>query len=276
MGERNPCHPLKDSPSQRLAGLGWETPTRFDEMPARSIGREAPATRRISLLEGFRLDDAGRAVRLPVGGQRVIAFLALREQPLTRLYVAGTLWVDSSEAHAMASLRTALWRLQITLGGVIRATPTHLSLAPGVAVDLREQHDVIDRVLDDSCELARADIIALAGAGELLPDWYDDWVVVERERVRQVRLHALEAACDRLTACRRFIDAAVAGAAAVSGDPLRESGHRALIRLHLAEGNVQEAIRQYELFARALRRSLGLRPSTLMQELIDGARITAG
>ena len=43
--------------------------------------------------------------------------------------------------------------------------------------------------------------------GELLPDWYDDWVLLERERFRQLRLHALDALCDDLTRAGRHWDA---------------------------------------------------------------------
>ena len=73
---------------------------------------------------------------------------------------------------------------------------------------------------------------------DLLPDWYDDWLFLERERLGRLRVHALEALC------RRFLDAGFPARAidlaltAVSVEPLRESAHRALISTHLAEGNV--------------------------------------
>ena len=35
-------------------------------------------------------------------------------------------------------------------------------------------------------------------AMELLPGWYDDWVIFERERIRQQLLHALEILSRRL------------------------------------------------------------------------------
>ena len=55
---------------------------------------------------------------------------------------------------------------------------------------------------------------------DLLPYWYDDWVLVERERFRQLRLRALEAMCQQLTALGRFDQALEAGLAAVAGEPL--------------------------------------------------------
>ncbi|HEX2156656.1 MAG TPA: bacterial transcriptional activator domain-containing protein, partial [Actinomycetes bacterium] len=106
-------------------------------------------------------------------------------------------------------------------------------------------------------------------AGDLLPDWYEDWVVLERERLRQLRLHALEALCARLTGAGRFGAAVQAGLAAVAGEPLRESAHRTLIRAHLAEGNPGEAVRQYHLYRRLLTDELAIEPSPAIRGLVQ-------
>jgi DNA-binding SARP family transcriptional activator len=105
---------------------------------------------------------------------------------------------------------------------------------------------------------------------ELLPGWYDDWVLVERERHRQLSLHALESLCEHLTACGRYGAAVLAGLAAVDREPLRESAHRALIRVHLAEGNAGEAIRRYRLYEGIAARDLGVGPSPMMRSLLRG------
>ena len=94
---------------------------------------------------------------------------------------------------------------------------------------------------------------------DLLPDWYDDWVAVERERFRQLRVHALERLCDRLVEAERFGEAIEAGLAAMKSEPLRESAHRALVRAHLAEGNRSEALAQYRRFKALLPTSSGSR-----------------
>ena len=71
-----------------------------------------------------------------------------------------------------------------------------------------------------------------------------------------------------MTAAGRFAEAAEAGLAAVEGEPLRESAHRALIATYLAEGNPGEAIRQYQFFSRCLHDQLELEPSELMEDLV--------
>ena len=65
---------------------------------------------------------------------------------------------------------------------------------------------------------------------------------------------------ERLTAARRFGPALEAALAAVAGEPLRESAHRVLIKAHLAEGNVSEAIRQYHFYRTLLQRPALPRP----------------
>ena len=111
-------------------------------------------------------------------------------------------------------------------------------------------------------------------AGDLLPDWYDEWLVFERERVRLLRLLALEALCDRFSRAGWHAEATQAGLAAVAAEPLRESAHRALMRAHLADGNPGEAIRQYRILATLLHRELGLHPSPEMRALFSRANAT--
>ncbi len=95
-----------------------------------------------------------------------------------------------------------------------------------------------------------------------------DWVLVERERYRQLRMHALETLCIHLTSVARYAEAIEAGLAAVSSEPLRESAHRVLIHAHLAEGNRCEAIRQYDRYRALLEKELGLRPSAEIAGLL--------
>jgi DNA-binding SARP family transcriptional activator len=224
-------------------------------------------TLQLGLLRGFELLDRNRQVRLPFSAQRVLAFLALHDRPLQRVYVAGSLWLDSTEAHANASLRTALWRLRRPSCRLVDATPTHVALAPSVCVDVREAKAAAESVIG-RVDGAAEQTSVLCRAGEILPDWYEDWVLIEREHFRQLRLHALEALCEELTAAGRFVEAIQAGLAAVQGEPLRESAHRTLIRAYLAEGNQVEAVRQYRYFRRILSESLGLEPSELMHDLM--------
>jgi len=222
----------------------------------------------LTLLDGFDLTQGGRSVPLPLAVQRALAFLALQARPLLRLYVAGVLWPDTPEERAGANLRSTLWRLHQPAGRLVEATGQHLRLAARVRVDVHEMTSLATSLLDGCAGSEHTEYRRLCASGELLRDWYDDWVVIERERFRQLRLHALEKLCEYLTAVQRFGDAIQAGMAAVAAEPLRESAQRVLIGAYLAEGNEGEAIRQYRSYERDLHAELALAPSSRIRELV--------
>lgn len=221
---------------------------------------DRPASIALHLMGALELTADGAAVPLTHAAERLLALLAIRARPMLRLYVAGTLWSGSTEQHAIGCLRSALWRLGPIRPRVVQADADHLRLAPSVRVDLHEVSARARRLVHGGGP-QDGDFAALLLAEDLLPDHYDDWVLIERERYRELRSHALEALCGQLTAASRHGEAVEAGLAAVNGEPLRESAHRVLIRAHLAEGNRCEAMRQFERYQRLLHTELGLEPS---------------
>ena len=229
-------------------------------------GAQKDKSVRLSLLNAFALVCDGVTIELPLTAQRLLAFVALHDHPLQRAYVSGVLWADSTQDRAAGSLRSSLWRLHRPGYQLIDASSTHLDLADGVEVDVRRGLAHARRLLAGAGADVDGDDAALHG--ELLPDWYDDWVLFERERFRQLALHALEAQAERLLELGRPLEALQGALAAVRSEPLRESGHRLLIRVHLAEGNAVEALRQFELCRRLLRDRLGLDPSPQLVELV--------
>jgi DNA-binding SARP family transcriptional activator len=225
----------------------------------------------VSVLNGFELRRGKARLALPKGCQRLLAFLALHTRPILRSYVAGTLWTDSTEARAAANLRTAIWRLHWPPSKLVVATGSHIWLAPDVRVDMRAASHYALRVLDETIldsELD-ADDAEASLSSDVLPDWYEEWVVIAREQFRQLRLHALERLCERLIVAGRYERAVRVGIVAVAGEPLRESAQRALVRAHLAEGNTSEAVRQYSLFRELLQMELGVEPSLGMKDLVS-------
>jgi len=237
------------------------------EPSAPSLGERPAGTAELRLLNAFELRCGGEPVLVPLPAQRLLALLALRGRSLRRSYLAGVLWLDSTESRASGSLRSALWKLRRSHVHLVDESDRRLRLSPLVTVDIRTTEDWAARVLDSSQPLGEADIEAALPFGELLPDWYEDWVAPDRERLRQLHAHALEALAHRLIAARRFGEAIATGLAAVAHEPYRESAHRAVISAHLAEGNRAEAARQFADYSR-LQAGLGLAPSALMIELV--------
>jgi DNA-binding SARP family transcriptional activator len=223
----------------------------------------------LRLTNGFELLSGGTPVSFPMSVQRLLAFLAFQGRPVQRVYVAGKLWLDVPEERAFASLRSALWRANQPGLQLVLAANSQLSLDPAVRVDVRDAAAQAYRLIEGSA----SDDVSFAGfslIGEILPDWYDDWLLIEREKYRQLRLHALEALATRLTSLGRYGEAAETALTAVAGEPLRESAHRVLIRVYLAEGNPSEALRHYRLFREMFLSELGLEPSPELQELVAG------
>jgi DNA-binding SARP family transcriptional activator len=236
-------------------------------MSAVATARDESVT--LALLDAFELRCNGEPVSLPPSAQRLLALLALHDRPLLRLHVAGMLWLDTPEERASANLRSSLWRLNRPGPRLVEATSVQLRLAPEVRVDVRETAALAHRLLASSQASLEIDLDPERLTGELLPDWYDDWVLLERERLRQLSLHALEALGERLLEVSRLGEALEAALAAIAMEPLRESSHRLLIRIHLAEGNPAEAIRELELCRRLFREQLGLEPSPQLTKLVQ-------
>ena len=226
---------------------------------------------RVTLLDGFGIHVGSGpedpVPELPHAVQRLVAHLCLSTHP-PRAALAGQLWPEASEGHAHGSLRSALWRLQKAVPGLVRATGDHLELAEGVRVDVHELGHWAERVRNAHAPLQEVEVPAGGLRGELLPGWYDDWVLLERESLRQLRLHALERVASRLATAGRYGDALEAAYAAVRAEPLRESAHRTVVCVHLAEGNVAEALWAYEQFRALLFDELGVAPSTHMERLV--------
>jgi DNA-binding SARP family transcriptional activator len=105
---------------------------------------------------------------------------------------------------------------------------------------------------------------------DLLPGWDEDWVLVERERLRQLRLRALDALAEALVRQGRPALATEAAWASVRAEPLRESAHRAVVSAHLAEGNISEAVRHYHAFRRLLNEELGVESSPRFARMLPG------
>jgi DNA-binding SARP family transcriptional activator len=157
----------------------------------------------LRLLGRFELCHDGRPLHVSPAGERLLAYLGIRPEPVGRGAAAAELWPGCTDIRAAANLRSAVWRLTGT-----------------------------------------------------------------REWFRQIRLHALEALCDRYRDDGRLDAALDAGITAVAADPLRESAHRQLALVHIEEGNFAEALRQYEVFRRLLRTELGLAPSSRFRKLV--------
>jgi DNA-binding SARP family transcriptional activator len=229
--------------------------------------------RHLSLLGGFRLTASGTPYEVSTGGQRLLAYLALRwgRQPVRRSCVAEELWADAPSQQASSSLRSVLWRLPRPGGHrmVDVTAASELVLAPDVVADVWQVSDAA--AAGEAGGTAPGQAVRVADLrNDLLPGWDDDWVLLEREAYRQARMHYLELLAERLRTAGRYAASLQAALTAVECDPLRESAHRCVIETHLAEGNASEALRHYRGYHLLIGRELGLRPSAAMWRQVAG------
>ncbi|GAP57346.1 glycosyl transferase group 1 [Arthrobacter sp. Hiyo1] len=199
----------------------------------------------LTLLNGWTLTRDGRRVKVAHRQQRLIAALALLgERP--RTFLSGLLWPDSSEAQAAVGLRVSIWHINHELPGLL-----HADGITDVSVALSEQLkvDIIDLERD-----LHAPVSGLHGSyprwerlrtAELLPGWYEDWILVEQERFRALRTSALDSIAAYQLSQGNAEETKVATAAAISLEPFRESSYRLLIQAHLATGDLVAALRTY-------------------------------
>ena len=228
----------------------------------------------MSLLGGFAFSIGGDALLgISAGSQRLLAFLAVRDRVTTRTHVAGTLWPESTDGHAAASLRSAVSRLEGPSRQAVNVTPVDLGLDDALVVDVHHSQALARRLIDSDALRLEGDVSApavLALSDDLLPGWYDDWAVIAAEDWRQLRIHALEAVAARLTAAGRLAEAAAAALAAVRAEPLRETSRAALIRVQMAQGNQSQAVGEFERYRVLLQAELGVEPTSRLTELLGG------
>jgi DNA-binding SARP family transcriptional activator len=222
---------------------------------------------RLRLLAEFQLLVDGMPITLPHSVERVLAFLGLSHAPVSRAHLAGNLWPDVADYRAYGDLRSALWRLR-RLTGIIREENRRLTLAPDVDVDIIEMADLTESLIQSPDPPALDRVPELVSAGAILPGWDEEWLIVERERYQMMRLRALERSAGAFLAAANYTGALVAALASVDAEPYRETAHRLVIQIHIAEGNNAQAMRAYRAYRSLVIDELGIPPSSQMDDLV--------
>ncbi len=221
---------------------------------------------RVQVLCEFSLFVDGRFVALSEGLQRLVAWLALEDRPRSRSMTAKTMWPERSDANGASSLRRALWRLNRDVPGLVTREGQVLGLASGTCVDLVEVQELARAAQEGTVQGTTPIVQQLAY--DLLPAWPYQWLHVHRESLRQLRLHALERVAYNNLEAGRPADALAAALAAVGVEPLRESAQRTVVAIHVAEGNVGEALHQYHAYRTLLWSELRLRPGPDIEAML--------
>lgn len=225
----------------------------------------------LTLLNGWTLSRDGRREKAAHRQQRLITALALLgERP--RTFLSGLLWPDSSDAQAAVGLRVSIWHINHELPGLLDAdgnTDVSVALSREVRVDIIDfERDLHTWTLDVRDSYPGWERLRTA---ELLPGWYEDWILAEQERFRALRTAALDSIASYHLSQGNTEEARAASILAIALEPFRESSYRLLIQAHLKGGDLVSALETYRSFAADLRQEFGVGPSPSLAKLIEGA-----
>ena len=234
---------------------------------------------RVTLLGGFQAEvDQGAPLALPAGKiQALLAYLALPPgQVHPRDKLATLLWGNTPDDQARQSLRQALYMLRRALPATdpvsLRLEGEGAALNPAaVDVDVaafeRAVAEGTPPALERAAELYRGDLLEGIALNE---GPFEEWLLAERERLRELALEALA----RLLAHQREIGATDAAVRTVlrllALDPLQEAAHRALMRLYVQQGRRGAALRQYQRCVAVLQREFNIDPEAETKTLYQG------
>jgi DNA-binding SARP family transcriptional activator len=231
------------------------------------VGNDGYGYFELTLLQAWQLRRDAGVVHLATRQQRLITALAIHG-PRPRSYLAGLLWPDIRESKALDSLRVTVHFVTRQVPGLIINSGTVLSLSELVDVDL---HHVRAQILELNQVGLDGNVAACLHdlrSAELLPGWYDDWVLFEQHRLRQDRLHAFQIIARESLARGDYESALEASEAALELEPLYESAVGLLSQAERQQGNMAAALQAFARYQEKLKDEMGIDPSDAIQKLV--------
>ena len=238
---------------------------------------------RIELLGRLSARQDGRVIRRfrtqKTGA--LFAYLAYyRDRPHPREELIELFWPEDAAPAARNSLRVSLTSLRrqlegpgIPAGAILIADRANVQLNPAACLtDVAEFEKAFRASAEVESAAARVQLLRQAVdlyQGELLPGYYEDWILPERDRLAEAYLSALRRLVKALAQARDFERAIGYARRAVSADPLREESHRNLMRLYAAIGQPYAALNQYADLERVLKAEIGVVPTAATRDLAE-------
>lgn len=256
---------------------------------------QKPPTSRLYLFNSFRLerpapsaldreDLSTQILTLPTRKvESLLAYLVLHPGPHPREKLAALFWGDSSDQDARTSLRRALSLLRLHLASEsLIADRQTIQLNPEfhLWVDVREfEQSAKSRLSKGVGERGAYDEVRQTLAlyrGDLLVEFYDDWIPPEREHLRGLYLELLSESVQASRAASQYERAIEFAQQILTADPANERAYQHLMFCFVAIGNRQAALEQYEQCRRALQEELAVEPAAETLALYDWIRSSPG
>ncbi len=231
---------------------------------------------RVRLLGQFRVqrDDVPLVIHSRAA-QALLAFLLLNAGVAHRREkLAGLFWPEFPEESARHNLRRELWRLRKVLQAETYLQSDEIAITCSTDTECWLDTTVLERGGGETATAQDWIDTLTVYRGELLPGFYDEWVVLERERLRALFEHKMGQLLIRLEQERRWKDIYEWGERWIALGHSPEPAFRALMAAHAEAGDRSQVAGVYQRCVEALRNDLGVEPSEQTRHLFE--QLTAG
>ena len=230
----------------------------------------------VRLLGNFEVKSDGEPVLIASRpAQSLFSYLILTAGTSHRREkLAGMLWPDSLEETARDNLRHALWRLRKALQTGSAANylqANDLSISFDTSADYWLDTTALENLRDDAPAAEMMNVLS-EYQGELLPGFYDEWVVLEREHLSSIFEHQMARLMSLLQNEKRWLDILDWGERWIKLGQKPEPAYRALMSAHAAKGDMSKVVATYERCVKSLR-EFGVEPSEQTKELYENLKL---
>ena len=227
------------------------------------------------LLGKFDVSRAGRPIGITSRpAQSLFAYLILSAGTAHRREkLAGMLWPDSLEETARDNLRHALWRVRKALESASSANclqANDLTLAFNGSADYWLDAAELAKVSENASADELRSVLS-EYQGELLPGFYDEWVVLEREHLNSIFEHHMARLMSLLQDERRWLDILDWAERWIKLGQKPEPAYRALMTAHAAKGDMSKVAATYARCVKSLK-EFGMEPSEQTKELYENLK----
>ncbi|MFN8401802.1 MAG: tetratricopeptide repeat protein [Anaerolineales bacterium] len=237
----------------------------------------------LHLLGGMQIHSAENPLPTFISNKvpALLAYLAVNRRAHSRDKLASLLWGEMSDADSKNNLRQALTNLRKIANDNLTITRDSVELVGDVFLDSAQFEHLVNHassldpqpasaLLTDSLRLYQGDF--LEGFHVREAPAFEDWVLSERSRLRELALQALHALTQFHTTHGNFIEAIKFASRLLIFDPWREEAHRQLMLLYAKTGQMSAALSQYETCKKILEKELGVEPSLETTDLYERIR----
>lgn len=224
----------------------------------------------------LRQGDTDLAIPATTDARLLLGYLLLHpKQAHPRLRLIESLWPNSAEGQSRRRLSRALWHVRRCLPNLIHSTANQISLDDNIPiwVDVTAFEALASASLRVGVEEGTA-VPTLHQAiqlyrGPLLDGYYDEWVLVKRDKLEEIHLQVLQYLLRHEKAAGHYREALAFAQQLVEADPLRETSQREFIQLLFMLGHPETAVKQYEKYRQQLEHDLRLKPAPQITALVQ-------